>query len=808
MRFVYILLAMFTRCVFACDIKNNAENFFDENLFRRVFKSGPKNVIMDFSVFLDDEMIGEAQFSSQDGVYVNSLISVLSKYVTPQLLREIENLKTNNGFVRPEDFGLIGINVKFDSALLKLKISVPIEKKKVRVFGTHKNKDKIPTLNSALFSGFLNTRFAYERTDDSNSNILVFRPALNFAGVVLEGEATQYKSSKKKRFHRDYTSLVYKNKELSYRGGDVFGRGAGYFYVPKLLGFMVRKDAPLDDLGHFYNEVPITLLRTSTIEIYINDSLAQTRRTLAPGSYILDDIPYIYGKNDVKIKIIDDTGREEFINMDLFFDSSFIRKGNYTFDIYIGYPEVNRRDGRYDRKNLIVAANVRYGIFHALEGEFGISSSKFSKVLSSNVRYKDFFGLLEFKAAYSAPKDLKNGRVFSIRYSTPSIRIHKSRLSFSSFLEKRKNFSNSLLCRRPTRPFSRIRRFFPLFSSLRLDRQSTILRFSASLSNILGLNFNVRHHTKTYGRKKREKRLAFSVFKYIECHNDIFSSGHLEFSFEKEAFQKRKRRIASLSCSFSLKNHIHVSTRFKRHSQDVYISRGNIDGIRYAGSFHRYNKHTSYRLNADYTHQRFRGNVSYGKSRETKEFDLGLESSLLFADGGIAVTKDYIDNGGFVIVKPSDAKYDVKVLNSGNTSGFLGGAVFYTSPNTVTTNIIEVADNANVALETDRVVSEGEYKRGAFLEVQVVENYMVIGYLKDENLKPIDFAVGRAINCRDNSSVVFFSNEDGKIIVSKLRTGKYRISLNVAGIDDLEIEILESKDNVLNLGDLIFRSKI
>lgn len=808
MRFVYILLAMFTRCVFACDIKNNAENFFDENLFRRVFKSGPKNVIMDFSVFLDDEMIGEAQFSSQDGVYIASLLPALSKYLIPQLLREIKNLKTKNGFVRPEDFGLIGINVKFDPTLLKLKISVPIEKKKVRVLGRQTSKDKIPTLNPALFSGFLNTRLAYAHADDSDSNTLVLRPALNLAGVVLEAEATQYKSSKRRHFHRDYTSLVYKNKELSCRGGDVFGRAVGYFHVPKLLGFMVRKDAPLDDLGNFYNEVPITLLRTSTLEIYINDSLSKTKRNLAPGSYILDDIPYIYGRNDVKIKIIDDTGREEFINMGLFFDSSFIRKGNYTFDMYLGYPEVNRPQNRYDRKILIFAANMRYGIFHALEAELGISNSKFSKVLSSKIRYKDFFGLLEFKAAYSAPKDLKNGRVFSIRYSTPSIRIHKSRLSFSSFLEKRKNFSNSLLCRRPTRPFSRIMRFFPLFSSLRIDRQSTMLRFSVSLSNILGLDFNVRHHTKTYGRKKREKRLAFSVLKYIECHNDIFSSGHLEFSLEKEKFQKHKRRTATFACSFFLKNHIHVSTRFKRHLQDVYISKSARNGFGYSGSFHRYNKHTSYKLNADYTHERFKGNVNYSKAKTTNEFGLGLESSLLFADGNFALTKGDIDNGGFVIVKPSNTKYDVKVLSTGNTSGPLGGAVVRTYPNTVTTSIIEVADSANVALETDRVISEGEYKRGAFMEVQVVENYTALGYLKDENLKPLDFSVGRAINCQDNSSVVFFSNEDGKVVISKLRTGKYKISLNIAGIDDLEIEILDSKDNVVNLGDLIFRSKI
>ena len=66
---------------------------------------------------------------------------------------------------------------------------------------------------------------------------------------------------------------------------------------------------------------------------------------------------------------------------------------------------------------------------------------------------------------------------------------------------------------------------------------------------------------------------------------------------------------------------------------------------------------------------------------------------------------------------------------------------------------------------------------------------------------------GYAIN-QDNTDVnpsAFFTNEDGEFFITELKPGRYKLSLNVEGAQDVFVEIKEPKDanEIIQLGSIV-----
>src|SRR3546814_18309009 len=63
------------------------------------------------------------------------------------------------------------------------------------------------------------------------------------------------------------------------------------------------------------------LRRPSTVEVMVNGQLMRRVR-LDPGPYDLSDFPTGYGANDVRLNIVDDTGKAETLRFNMFFDQN------------------------------------------------------------------------------------------------------------------------------------------------------------------------------------------------------------------------------------------------------------------------------------------------------------------------------------------------------------------------------------------------------------------------------------------------------------------------------------------------------
>src|SRR3546814_5097814 len=81
----------------------------------------------------------------------------------------------------------------------------------------------------------------------------------------------------------------------------------------------------------------------SSYLVRVNCQLMRRVR-LDPGPYDLSDFPTGYGANDVRLNIVDDTGKAETLRFNMFFDQNQLAAGRSEFALYAG--EVGRASCR------------------------------------------------------------------------------------------------------------------------------------------------------------------------------------------------------------------------------------------------------------------------------------------------------------------------------------------------------------------------------------------------------------------------------------------------------------------------------
>ena len=105
-------------------------------------------------------------------------------------------------------------------------------------------------------------------------------------------------------------------------------------------------------------------------------------------------------------------------------------------------------------------------------------------------------------------------------------------------------------------------------------------------------------------------------------------------------------------------------------------------------------------------------------------------------------------------------------------------------------------------IKKDTIVSYGEYKRGFIADIEAEGLYTADGYLFDESGEAFQHVTGYAIHTTDLAArpIAFFTNDEGRFILTELKPGKYRVSLNIEDVQDFEIEIKENSDEIIHLG--------
>ena len=472
-----------------------------EDLYRQVFGhvEQQEDMLFDADVLVDGEKSGIAPtfVGKICKIQAASLKYCLEEYLEPEDISIIDKYKDEDGFVEFSKLDTLSLKTKFNQLTMQVEVSLPMEKKKVRNFSGRKgSRREKSNVDPANISAVMNVRVAqlFERgkSHPSNKKNLIITPYVNLFGICVEGETSYEQSTGDKgRFRRDRTTVVYDwaKPDIMFKFGDIISQSLSYQSPPRLWGFNINKDVEREKSEGFSSPIHITLLKTSTIEIYSNNHLIRTRTNVAPGTYILDDISYNSGTNDIKIKIIDESGREEILDESFFYESSYVPKGKFTFNGSYGYPEINDPiKGRYDKKNPLLSLTLKYGLLPSVEIGLGLLRNKSGKTYSYEIRNKNILGHFDFKFAtsnYRENNSRLSGKVYYAQYSSPPINLFdKTNLNFSASIEKSDNFFRPYLAKKDEN--------FKFDNILRQEEnakgKNTTIRYRTSLSNILSFN--------------------------------------------------------------------------------------------------------------------------------------------------------------------------------------------------------------------------------------------------------------------------------------------------------------------------------
>ena len=181
----------------------------------------------------------------------------------------------------------------------------------------------------ASVSGYLNMRAIAAYVSQTSSGAtgfdtteVDFDGAIRIRGVVLESEASLYAGAPAgltQAYYQDYvlyrhgTRLVYDLPEeaMRIRLGDITPDYTGFQTAPDLLGLSVQQTyAQLQPTKYTHptGSHSFRIERPSEVDIIIDNVLYRHIR-LAPGNYDLSELPLRPGANNVKLEVVDDTGR-------------------------------------------------------------------------------------------------------------------------------------------------------------------------------------------------------------------------------------------------------------------------------------------------------------------------------------------------------------------------------------------------------------------------------------------------------------------------------------------------------------------
>jgi outer membrane usher protein len=810
----------------------DAAVYESDDLLAKVFGDSynQKSASLELDISLDGEKVGEAVtlVGRECKIHAHSLAKILENYLISEATKQIIKLADADGFISLKNLGLLKISAKFNRQLLLVELSAPIEKKKVRSLGKGRfyNVAQTPDIRQAMVSGSVDTRISeayYHGRVTYQRRSLIFSPVLNIGGLVFEGEiARDYFSDfqKNKGFRREYSSAVYDwaEKDLFFRVGDIFSNFTKYQNVPRLFGAQIKKETPRH-LEYRQAQVrQITLLRKSTIKVYCNGNLVKVKEGVAPGTYELDDISYSSGNNDVKIKIIDDAGREQDLEESFFLETSFVPQGKFDIDCSFGYPEVNDpKKGRYDKQNRIISIIAKYGLLNATEIEGGMEDGDHGVSCAAAIKNKNPCG--NFELRYARSKHQINadtasgfklaGNAYYLYYSTPSISLFEKSMFNAGFsFEQLDSFFHPYLSSSmAVNPDN--------FLSVRENAKgkSKIIGCFASFDNLFALNFSSRYRIRTDQKHRRSQSFFLNLSKSVWFGGAIFNSANFNASFERSKnFNGQINRSFCLGCTVYLKNDMRLSSGYVNNSNGnsahVTMSKSphGSDRISYDLSAFRNSRKDGFSLDSFYLHPMFKVEFNHAKYDDSSNSTrAAIETALFFADGNFAIARKTSSDGGFIMATPRKAMKDetIKFANSGVASDIFGNAVLPLSRNYVTTarlDLRDVPDTLNV--EPNTLVAVGQYRRGALVEISAEGSYVAEGDLYNQNGNPLKLVSGCARHCSDRQAKPspFFTDSAGKFIIMGLSPGKYKASVNVEGVRDFEFNVIETGQHTLKLG--------
>ena len=737
-------------------------------------------------------------------------LQLLEPLLAPDVTTALRGAFAGKPTIGPGDFAGTGIGAEYNPRSLELVFTIPVEKRASRrVSVSALDQQSVGSyVRQADYSAYLNIRGSVDLYEDGGNTgfqepVFLLNSAINLKGVVLENDAIWIPGSSGADFQRLGSRYVYDDTKnlVRFSLGDLDAQGRGFQAAPDIAGISIFRSYSVlnpQQVIRPRGDRTFRLERPSTVEVIVNGH--QVRRPqLAPGNYNLRDFPFAQGGNDIRLNVLDDTGRTEVLRFNIFLDQTQLAKGLDEFGFYAGVKAPLGAHGPVYSDEWVVSGFYRRGISDNVTLGGNFQADDLVQMAGVEAMFGTPIGSFGTHLGYSHTKGFGDG--FAVQATFQRLVQHPDGQAdtFNLFVEHRS------------------RRFAPVTFFL-ADNQyeyelgggythafssDFYMGANARYSKGRGINPDVQNYALTGGWRISSRATLNAEARYTDdARGDEFSA------------------FLSLTVRFGRTSSVRTDydTRDNRARVSYQTMHGTgVGSYNITADVERSDFGSNFGLNANYFTNRAELGIShYGSfvgdfgdsTAQRTSFRVG--TSIALAGGEVSIGRPIYDS--FAIVKPHASLKKANVVVDPSPFGF-----------TANTGTMGDATMPNLSSYSERVITidaEGApsgvdigqgsfrlfpgYRSGYVLEVGSDYHVTAMGTLLDAEGQPVALVAGRAVELAhpDRAPVTMFTNRQGRFGATGLAPGQWRIEMLDAKKSVYVITIPADAEGVVRLGEV------
>ncbi len=738
---------------------------------------------------LQDEVLVEIDSHEQIFITKETL-----KYISSLLKKEYRDKfiikSSRDGFVPLNALEQLGIQSRYNSKMVMIDISLPVQLKKASTInlGRRYRNDTNGSIPPEEYSGGINLYLNQQYTDSlkEKSFNLSSELFLNIKDTILEGRVNYYEEER--RVQRGRVRLVRDDREsqLRYQLGDISLPIDKRVSHMEGFGISVEKNLNIGDnyrekKSSRVNSFEFFIQNRSRVEIYINEHYRNSIE-LDAGTHNLYDLHLSSGINKIRLKIIEEGGKIETIEFNDFYYSEIVQKGFLSYGFGVGVESEQGDNGWvYHKDKKITSSYIRYGLFDNITLKVGLQTAEEYFATSIDTLLGSDFGLFDAYVVQSKNSQ-KIGYKRGVEYRT-NIGVSTLNLGYEDIEKEYLSFNSNS---------NRASKLYRANFYTQLNRDIT---FGLSASNYIK-------------EEEREEKYALLLRKN-------FGNLMTEINFEDNRNnQDRDEQIISFNLEYQFNRY---SGRYKQYlneeKQQLHIRHKNRGryGLDSGLQIERNSQSIRYNLDADYNNEKFQLDTTYrisdykeGQRNDT--LSLQLSTGVVFAGDRATITTPI--NSSFIIVDNDDRLKEPLGINGYHKS----------DSDKYDTYTIEIGDYTHRELFVDEsqldfgidlTSSEAKftsnYRTGSQMNIAIDNFYSIEGFFYDRAThKPLINRAFKVFNRESGEKRMSFTNKEGKFIIHHVQAGVYNITFvhqrGYKGVARYNFEIKETKESLQDIG--------
>lgn len=765
-------------------------------------KDGPRNLGDTILTVSPDDRV---EFSAE------RLLDLLANVLDPDVLRTLRGSFAGKTTLSPADFEASGIRIRYNPQTLELELDIASERRASRTVQVSPlDRARIGNfVEPAGFSAYVNVRgsldYLHQGTNDGlQSPVFFVDGATRFGGVVLESEAVWSPGSNNNPdFQRIGSRAVYDDQKnlIRWTAGDLQTIARGFQSAPDIAGLSIFRSYSVlqpQTIIRPRGDRSFRLERPSTVEVQVNGQIVR-RLQLAPGTYDLRDFPFTQGANDIRLAVLDDSGRSELLRFNVFLDQSQLAKGLSEFGLYAGVMSPLRPRGPHYTDNFAFTGFYRRGISDFVTLGANAQADKNTRMGGVEAVFGTTIGTFGGSFSLSDIDGVGSGWAGIATFQRLIQRGGGKADSLNLFVEARSRKFGPVGTIVPNNPF----------------RYEVGGGYSHAFNDYLYGGVDAR-----YSKGRGLQRDTHNYRATLGWRISSAISATADVRYERDNLGSRFGGLLSLTMRLGRYSSVRADydTRFDRARLSYQTLHGQgVGAYNVTADVERSNLGSGVNVNGNYFANRAELGLShfgtfqndFGDSTSQRS-SLRFASSFAIADGAVSIGRPIYDS--FAIVrghrglKGAEVLVDPSPYGFTATTGMLGSAIHPSlssySERTIAVDAPTAPAGVDLGQGSFRLFPP--YRSGYALTVGSSYTVTALGRLLNRDGEPVALVTGTATELAhpDREPIPVFTNRVGRFGAPGLAPGRWRIDMLDPQKSRFIIVVPEKAEGVLRLGDL------